>query len=71
MKIKMDKQEARRIAVIEQSLAGKFNNQQAAQLLDRTVSISCEVITVLSIPLKGRTEGNQIWAKNLQSYQPL
>jgi len=33
----MDNQEARRIAVIEQSLAGKFNNQQAAQLLERSV----------------------------------
>ena len=33
----MDNQEARRMAVIEQSLAGKFNNQQAAQLLERSV----------------------------------
>lgn len=33
----MDNQEARRIAVIEQSLAGKFNNEQAAQLLERSV----------------------------------
>ncbi len=37
MKIMMDKQEARRIAVIEQSLARKFNNQAAAQLLERPV----------------------------------
>lgn len=33
----MDNQEARRIAVIEQSLAGKFNNRQAAHLLERSV----------------------------------
>ena len=33
----MDNKEARRMAVIEQSLAGKFNNQQAAQLLERSV----------------------------------
>ena len=31
----MDNQEARRMAVIEQSLAGKFNNQEAAQLFGR------------------------------------
>ena len=33
----IDNQEARRIAVIEQLLAGKFNNRQAAQLLERSV----------------------------------
>jgi len=37
MKIMMDNQEARRITVIEQTRAGKFNNQQAAQLLGRSV----------------------------------
>ena len=35
----MDNQEARRIAVIEQSLAGKFNNRQAAQLLEQSVRL--------------------------------
>lgn len=30
----MNNKEARRVAVIEQTLEGKFNNQQAAQLLE-------------------------------------
>ena len=33
----MDNQEARRMSVIEQTLEGKFNNSEAARLLDRSV----------------------------------
>ena len=33
----MDNQEARRISIIEQTLEGKFNNSEAARLLDRSV----------------------------------
>jgi transposase len=37
MKIMMDHKEARRMAVIGQTLEGKFNNQQAAQLLGLSI----------------------------------
>ena len=33
----MDNQEARRIAVIEQTREGKFNNREAAHLLGRSI----------------------------------
>jgi transposase len=37
MKIEMSKQEARRITIIEELLAGRFTNKQAAELLDLSV----------------------------------
>src|SRR5690554_2477802 len=37
MKIEMSKNEARRMTIIEELLAGRFTNQQAAQLLDLSV----------------------------------
>lgn len=33
----MDKQEARRISIIEQTIEGKFSNSEAAQLLERSI----------------------------------
>lgn len=33
----MDNQEARRISIIEQTIEGKFNNSEAAQLLERSI----------------------------------
>lgn len=47
----MDSKEARRVAVIEQTLAGKFHNQQAAQLLE------CSVRQVQRLKKKAREEG--------------
>jgi hypothetical protein len=37
MKTEMSKQEARKITIIEELLAGRFTNKQAAQLLDLSV----------------------------------
>jgi len=37
MKLEMSKQEARKLTIIEELLAGRFNNDQAAELLDLSV----------------------------------
>ncbi|MGI6576245.1 MAG: hypothetical protein ACOX3A_10525 [bacterium] len=37
MKTEMSKQEARKITIIEELLAGRFTNKQAAELLDLSV----------------------------------
>jgi hypothetical protein len=37
MKFEMSKQEARRITIIEELLAGRFTNKPAAELLDLSV----------------------------------
>ncbi len=60
----MDNQEARRIAVIEQSLAGKFNNRQAAQLLERSVR------QILRLKQKAKKEGTSAVLHGNRGKQP-